>query len=369
MSAAGATIPAMTPAGRPAVRPDTAPRCGGPLSIRRRAVVLALAVSVLLTATVTSRSSADSATGPMTVKFPTGTHQAGAHLDVTGTVTGTSPREIDLQIKGSNGTWVPMAATTSAADGTFTVRAPTWWVASQVLRVDAPATGTDPEATSVSTAALTITRTYTPRHGTAHTWLLGTKYRWNPCTVHNYRVTAHRLPADGLKLIRWALGQVSQATGLRFHYAGKTPYVPFKNSLTNYPNNTDFVFGWATPAQVPNLAGAVAGYGDSVGNFAGASKWMSDGQVAFDLTTKFPAASRRGLRENLALHELGHAIGLGHVTDKRQIMYPAVRDLTPRYGGGDLRGLAALGASGGCLTLPPGARTTGHTWQMSGGAS
>ena len=42
-------------------------------------------------------------------------------------------------------------------------------------------------------------------------------------------------------------------------------------------------------------------------------------------------------------------IGLDHVADKRQLMYPVMqRSADARYGAGDLAGLAALGASGGC---------------------
>lgn len=42
------------------------------------------------------------------------------------------------------------------------------------------------------------------------------------------------------------------------------------------------------------------------------------------------------------LHELGHAVGLDHVEDKRQIMYPTVGRVD-QYAGGDLAGLKIAG--------------------------
>ena len=43
------------------------------------------------------------------------------------------------------------------------------------------------------------------------------------------------------------------------------------------------------------------------------------------------------------LHELGHLVGLDHVTDKNQVMYPTLTHPIGHYAPGDVAGLAILG--------------------------
>lgn len=56
------------------------------------------------------------------------------------------------------------------------------------------------------------------------------------------------------------------------------------------------------------------------------------------------------------LHELAHMMGLGHVRDPGELMYPELADHMVRpagYAAGDAIGLRHLGAAGGCAVTPP----------------
>jgi predicted Zn-dependent protease len=49
------------------------------------------------------------------------------------------------------------------------------------------------------------------------------------------------------------------------------------------------------------------------------------------------------------MHELGHAVGLDHTTDRSQIMYPTMTRKKAVFGAGDRTGLHYLGRTSGCL--------------------
>jgi hypothetical protein len=63
------------------------------------------------------------------------------------------------------------------------------------------------------------------------------------------------------------------------------------------------------------------------------------------------------------LHEIGHAVGLGHVDDDAQIMYPVNLGLEG-YGDGDREGLRLVGATMPCIAAAANARgrPTTITW-------
>ena len=70
------------------------------------------------------------------------------------------------------------------------------------------------------------------------------------------------------------------------------------------------------------------------------------GQVALDAAQLADVVRFNGGRAvaiATITHELGHLVGLAHVDDPRQLMYPHARSLVSTFGNGDLTGLAALG--------------------------
>ena len=52
------------------------------------------------------------------------------------------------------------------------------------------------------------------------------------------------------------------------------------------------------------------------------------------------------------LHEMTHAVGLGHAAGAEQLMYPQVAQTPAGFGAGDLSGLKAVGAGQGCFPAP-----------------
>jgi hypothetical protein len=307
---------------------------------------------------------ADAESSALTAGFPrSAAVSAGARPgNVTGAVTGTPGRPVWLQTQAGQG-WVTLGVTASDSRGRYTLPTPTWWVGHQVLRTYAPATSEFDAAASAATGSMTVTRTYTPRGGTAYRNLAGPA-RWDPCVAISYRVNPAQMPAGAMGDVKEAVRRVSEASGLRFVYAGATSYTPYRKGSEALATG-DLTIAWATPRTVPRLAGntiGLGGYGPGLDR--GAWEQILDGYVVLDSTAKVPGrfagGGHRSTRGSLLLHELGHAIGLDHVDDKRQVMYPLILPQAAQYASGDLRGLAAVGASQGCFPTDVPAKTRGR---------
>ena len=144
--------------------------------------------------------------------------------------------------------------------------------------------------------------------------------------------------------------------------------MPYRKEIDRL-ENADVAVAWATPRQVPGLAGSVVGLGGYAG-VGGSPHWtrITQGYVVLDSTsTRAPGfAGRRSTRGMTLLHELGHAVGLDHVRDPRQVMYPVMLPRPAQYASGDLLGLKAVGASRGCFPSTSNARLeAGHVTRSS----
>jgi hypothetical protein len=163
--------------------------------------------------------------------------------------------------------------------------------------------------------------------------------RWNPCATIRYVVNDdHATPAQRA-LLEEALNDVTAATGIVFEYVGETSE---GLHIQDPPAGADAILAFSTPALTPeHLGGGRIGVGG--GSFSGSGRIL-DGFIIVD-ATQGSGATMRGLLR----HELGHMMGLAHVGDSNELMYP-VSSGRATYGPGDLEGLWWLGAAQGCLT-------------------
>lgn len=172
--------------------------------------------------------------------------------------------------------------------------------------------------------------------------------RWDPCRGVAVRVALDEAPIGALADVKQAIAAVNAASGLRLRYAGATRTIPNRR---NWLGSAGITLAWASDAQSDKLTGSNAGEG---GNYAATTgtRWrVTHGFVVLD--TRYnrlrPGFGSGGTRGALLIHELGHAVGLNHVKDSRQIMYPTITTKAAVWGSGDRTGLARVGRSGGCI--------------------
>jgi hypothetical protein len=196
----------------------------------------------------------------------------------------------------------------------------------------------------------------------------GTKQvvRWNGCQrAITYKVNLASVPSTQRTSVladtKTSIAQVAAYTGFVFSYKGTTTEVPRVGSM---PTQTaELVVAFTTPSRTNySLSGSTLGQGGLY--YGWVSRTVSGktiysvaamrGFVVIDtpqMLSQTRAGTGTGLRRtNLLAHELGHAVGLQHVDDPRQQMYPILRITSPRlFYTGDRTGLAKVGKGAGCI--------------------
>ncbi len=185
----------------------------------------------------------------------------------------------------------------------------------------------------------------------------GDPVRFDPCRTIHYVVHVGHGPLNGADLVAEGIRRLSLATGLRFHDDGVTDRVV--SSSGDEKAGDPVWIGWAGPDETHSYddVGGMATH-EAIGVGGPLSTTRPDGREVYvtgTVTLRPSLAVTAGFgpgpsEGNVLLHELGHLVGLAHVGDPLQLMYPASGPTQPDgYGPGDLAGLYQLGAAGGCL--------------------
>ncbi|WP_240619402.1 matrixin family metalloprotease [Blastococcus sp. TF02-8] len=184
-----------------------------------------------------------------------------------------------------------------------------------------------------------------------------TPVAYDPCRTIHYVLRPDAAPPGGEELVHAAVRRVSEVTGLRFAFDGYTDEPLADDRPVYQPERygdrwAPVLVGWQTEAENPALTGDVVGQaGSSAVSLGDGPKVFVTGTVGLDagqLPEILDGRDGMSVVRGIVLHELGHLVGLAHVDDEAELMYPEARRAVADFADGDLTGLAALGA-GPCV--------------------
>ena len=179
-----------------------------------------------------------------------------------------------------------------------------------------------------------------------------TPVTWSPCRPIHYVIRDLHAPQGGRLALTQAIAAVSAATGLTFVDDGSTDEAPSGQREPYQPDRygdrwAPVLIAWATPDEIPDFGVDIAGEAGAtrVATPSGDSAYVS-GVVYLDPAkyTEIAVRSGRAVADSVILHELGHLVGLAHVNDPGQLMWPRGNSAgLTTYQAGDTAGLRALG--------------------------
>lgn len=184
--------------------------------------------------------------------------------------------------------------------------------------------------------------------------------RWDPCSTIELVVRPDGMPAGFDGALSAAIAEVEEASGLRLEVTATTDEAPSGDRAAYQPER--YGRRWApvlVAAAAPGTDGLplaederAAAMPVAVGE-PGAQVYVTGQLMIADELEAVTAGSddRRTSLQALLQHELAHLVGLDHVDDPEQLLYPHPLPGPVAFGDGDRRGLAALG-EGGCLEAP-----------------
>jgi Matrixin len=235
------------------------------------------------------------------------------------------------------------------------------------LAATAAATYVAPAATGGWTShvsdgdAVTAGTTITTPTGASYAFssvVSGKPVRWNPCAPIHWRANVARGPVGGLDVLKAAVTATAIATGTQWVYDGTTATSPTSSWLPTAPSTgKPVLIGWTDGAASDLLRGKAAqvlgmtrtvwfGHVLPTGTVAATQGAV----IALDRTDKLPLRGNASW-SSVALHELGHAMGLAHPHDSGELMNAILPTNLSGLQSGDRGGLKLVGRSQGCISL------------------
>lgn len=174
----------------------------------------------------------------------------------------------------------------------------------------------------------------------------GSPVRYDPCHTIEYVTRLSGGPSFARAELSWAIDQIERASGLDLVWAGDVA----EPVSSGWPTDGPLHLGFATEDEFALPAG-VSGYGDSWSvDTGGGYRRYTGGRLVLrpdhGWTEGTASVNPLGL---MFLHELGHVVGLGHVSSPAEIMTDRGNGTARSLGAGDRAGLAAVGRPAGCL--------------------
>ncbi|MFJ6027943.1 matrixin family metalloprotease [Pseudarthrobacter sp. NPDC092424] len=178
----------------------------------------------------------------------------------------------------------------------------------------------------------------------------GSPVGYSPCRPLHYVVNAALAPAGAEHLVPDAISAISAATGITFVYDGTTAEQPSAQRPPYQPEAygerwAPLLISWTTPEAAPQLKGKVIGTGGSTHfGYDGGPKTFVTGGLDLDapqIANELQHPDGPMYATAVILHELSHVMGLDHVEDHTQLMYPEI-GLPEGLSDGDLNGLFQL---------------------------
>jgi hypothetical protein len=188
--------------------------------------------------------------------------------------------------------------------------------------------------------------------------------RYNPCAPIHYVINDAYSPPGGTDDIHAAIERVEVATGLQFEFDGTTSESPATRRESYQPETygkrwAPILIAWV-PGELAIPGASATGAQTALGLGGSRYEVNEDGRPVY-VTGQVSLAADAGLSTGFGgetwglviMHEMGHIVGLDHVSDPSSMMNTTSKVQQTVWGLGDKIGLRELGLGSSCLRPPP----------------